>query len=161
MTDPVGQSTEPSEPESPVLREVREEKRKLEVQNAELRGQVDEGASAKKELMFLKANVPDDSVGGLYRKSYDGEMTVEAIQTGWDALGIAQPGEVAADPPQATPGAVESPTAAPVMFESFTTGTESSVGPPGLEEKIEAAARSGNQAELEQLLGAHGRLAEQ
>ncbi len=160
MTDPEGQSTEPSEPESPVLREVREEKRKLEVQNAELRGQVDEGASAKKELMFLKANVPDDSVGGLYRKSYDGEMTVEAIQTGWDALGIAQPGEVAADPPPATPGAVESPAAGAVMYETFTAGTEPAAAPAGLADKITAAAQSGNQAEMMQLLGANGLLAE-
>ncbi len=165
MTDPEGQTDEPKD-----LRA------KLEAANAALRAK-DETIAQKdvtladmaREKAFRDVGLaPDDPMAKFFAEKYDGDMTVEAITAEALKVGVLKPGEQTPvpDPSQQTqppvvPGAVESPTAAPVMFESFTTGTEPSAAPPGLAEKIDAAARSGNQAELEQLLGANGLLAEQ
>ncbi len=106
-----------------------------------------------------------DPMTQFFLENYDGDMTADAMKEKASALGLIKDTGTATPPDTVTaapvPGAVESPTAAPVMFESFTTGTEPSAAPLGLAEKIDAAARSGNQAELEQLLGANGLLAEQ
>lgn len=42
----------------------------------------------QKELAFTKAGIPDDGVGALLRKAYDGEITPEAIRAAANQYGI-------------------------------------------------------------------------
>ncbi len=164
MTDPEGQTDEPKD-----LRA------KLEAANAALR-EKDETIAQKDETLAGMARekafrdvglASDDPMAKFFEEKYDGDMTVEAIKEAALKVGVLKPEQTPTTPdpsqqaqPPATPGAVESPAAGAVMFESFTAGTEPAAAPAGLADKIEAAARSGNQAEMMQLLGANGLLAE-
>lgn len=60
-----------------------------------------EGESAQRELLFLKAGIDTDKGGGkLLAKSYDGEMTIEAIKKAaeeYDIIPTSQQEEVASE----------------------------------------------------------------
>jgi hypothetical protein len=46
-------------------------------------------AELQKELAFTKAGIPEDGVGALLRKAYDGEVTPEAIRAAASQYGIS------------------------------------------------------------------------
>jgi hypothetical protein len=64
-------------------------RRELEarIEAAEQRAEQAEARAAELEDANLFAGIPTDGVGGIYRRGYEGERTVEAVQAGWAALG--------------------------------------------------------------------------
>lgn len=58
-----------------------------------------EAEAARRELALLKAGVDTDSpVGKLFAKSYDGELTVDAVKASWAELAPAPAAEPATEP---------------------------------------------------------------
>jgi len=45
----------------------------------------------QREIAFTKAGVPDDTLGTVFRKGWDGETTPEAIKAAWEEIAPAPP----------------------------------------------------------------------
>ena len=48
-------------------------------------------AELEREIAFTKAGVPDDTLGTVFRKGWDGDTTPEAIKAAWDEIAPAPP----------------------------------------------------------------------
>jgi len=60
-------------------------------------------AELQKELAFTKAGIPEDGVGSLLRKAYDGEITPEAIRAAASQYGITSQVSNSVSPSQEIP----------------------------------------------------------
>lgn len=56
---------------------------------AEERAELAEARANELEDANLFAGIPTDGVGGIFRRGWDGERSVDAIQSAWSALGQA------------------------------------------------------------------------
>ena len=54
---------------------------------AEERAEQAEARAAELEDANLFAGIPTDGVGGIFRRGWDGDRTVDAIQSAWSAIG--------------------------------------------------------------------------
>ena len=66
-------------------------RRELEarIQAAEERAEQAEARAAELEDANLFAGIPNDGVGGIFRRGWDGDRTVDAIQSAWQSIGQA------------------------------------------------------------------------
>jgi hypothetical protein len=62
-------------------REMEQARKAAEEERDKLKAQVD---GLIRDRVF--AGIPDNPIGNMFRKSYDGELTVEAVQVSWEAL---------------------------------------------------------------------------
>jgi len=69
----------------PNIREQLRNSKKIAKEAAEAQAKLNE---LQKELAFTKAGIPEDGVGALLRKAYDGEVTPEAIRAAASQYGI-------------------------------------------------------------------------
>ena len=89
---------EPVEIENqPLDPNVRAQIRKAEKQAEELAETKAELNAYKRETQFTKLGIPEDGVGKLFRKSYDGDLTPEAISKSALEYGIIKPTEPVVD----------------------------------------------------------------
>lgn len=79
-----------SEPDEPDSSAVRRELRKSQKANKELGEQLASLESLRKENAFLKVGLPDTPVSQLYRDTYSGDLSEDAIKAGAINLGILQ-----------------------------------------------------------------------
>jgi hypothetical protein len=66
------------------LREAEKARKEAEALRSEL-------AHQKREIEFTKAGIPENGLGSLFRKAYDGEATADAIRAAAAEYGILQP----------------------------------------------------------------------
>lgn len=100
--------------------------RNLRERLQELEAQLEKSESEKQELrrkdVFREAGVPTDGVGKLFAKSFDGDLTVEAVQAAMDEYGI-KTGESTSTPEPTTPPARDpSEVAAAAAFDAAAAG---------------------------------------
>lgn len=65
--------------------------RKWEKQAKELEELRTQAARANREIGFVKAGIPDDGLGKLFRKAYDGPDDVDAIKAAATEYGVLKP----------------------------------------------------------------------
>lgn len=58
------------------------------ISDANQRASAAEGRAAEleREMAFTKATVPDNPLGSVFRKGYDGDVTPEAIKAAWEEI---------------------------------------------------------------------------
>ena len=61
----------------------------------------EELAILKREIVFTKAGIPEDGVGRLFRKAYDGALDAEAIKAEATSYGLLNPPAEPPDPGEA------------------------------------------------------------
>ena len=87
-----------TEERQPLDPNIRKQLREAEKARKELDGLKAELETQRREIQFSKAGIPDSGVGSLFRKAYDGEASLEAIQKSATEYGILQaPEEPLAD----------------------------------------------------------------
>jgi hypothetical protein len=118
------------------LREAEKARKELEATRAELTQQ-------KREIEFAKAGIPENGLGSLFRKAYDGEATAEAIKQAATEYGILQ----AAPTPEAQAPAFDGELEALRRSQGATIGT-SGVGPDLGQEYLARLAEASNPEEV-------------
>ena len=114
------------------MKRLRAEAKAAQTANAEL-------AAAKRDLAFAKAGVPEDGIGALLRKAYDGEPTPEAVKAFAAENGIPGFSQPAPEPTfEESPELQELKRAANVLG----SGGESIVDPEAAFKSELAAAQS-------------------
>jgi hypothetical protein len=105
--------------------------------------------SLKRELAFTKAGVPEDGVGALLRKAWDGDTDPEAIRKAAEEYGIFQAGQTA---PQHDPVRDELERHRNI---AGATGTSNS-GPDPQQELLAAINGANSQEELMEVINRLG-----
>lgn len=72
------------DPNEPLDPRIREQLRKATADRERV-------AELEREIAFTKAGVPDDTLGTVFRKGWDGEITPDAIKAGWDEIAPPAP----------------------------------------------------------------------
>jgi hypothetical protein len=103
---------------------IRKQLREAEKARKEAEALRNELAQQKREIEFAKAGIPDNGLGSLFRKAYDGEATAEAIKQAATEYGILQSAQASASAVPSTDVELEALRRA----QGATIGT-SGVGP--------------------------------
>lgn len=78
--------------DTPVIRELRKDAKQAKKARAEANAKAEEAERLRRELAFVKAGIETDSrLGQMLFKSYDGELTAEAIKSFAAEVGLATP----------------------------------------------------------------------
>ena len=92
----------------------------------------------EREIAFTKAGVPDDTLGTVFRKGWDGDTTPEAIKAAWDEIAPAPP----AAPPSEPDGGVDPQLQAELDAQQRIAQVGASGEPGSGEQTYEDAIRS-------------------
>lgn len=117
---------------------LREQLKRLERENKELKTKVEKGSAAERQIAFLKAGVdPDSPKAKYFVKGYDGDLTADAIKAEAVAAGLI---EAPADDADTVPDEVKQ---AHERSAAVSAGAQST-GSHGLEQQIAEAQQAGN-----------------
>lgn len=116
---------------------LRQQLKRLERENKELKTKVEAGSAAERQIAFLKAGIdPDDAKAKYFVKGYDGDLTADAIKAEAVAAGLI---EAQADDADVVPDDVKAAhqRSANVSAGGQSTGTHS------LEQQLAEAQQAG------------------
>ena len=124
------------------LRKSKERAREAEAAKAEL-------AELKRELAFTKAGIPEDGVGKLFRKAYDGDIDTDSIKDSASEYGIGQASEQSAEADQVQ--------AELERHRNIAGATGTNVSGPTPEQEFDAALDAAeNEAEAKAVIAKYG-----
>lgn len=113
------------------LREAEKARKELDSMRAELKRQ-------QLEIQFVRAGIPEEGVGSLFRKAYDGPADAEAIRRSAEEYGVLSP-----NPADLSVGSSDAELAALRRAQGATVGTSGSFPDPG-EEFLARLAEASN-----------------
>lgn len=100
-------ATDSATPEDPGLANVREALKRRDKELADTKAQLDAVMGAARAREFDDAGVPANGWGEAFRKSFEGELTQDAIRAQVEAWGIPAPQTEAPATPPADPSAAQ------------------------------------------------------